>query len=90
MNRIRGRYQRGFALAQSDGVHQKLLHVGGERVEEQRAAHGQPDDDEHFARVFQQQRELTGLRGGGLVLERIGLDQIPAQIQRRRPRRSHR
>ncbi len=71
------------ALAQPDRVHQELLHVGGERVEEQGAAHGQTDDDQHFARMSQQQGHLTCFGASGFLLERIGLDQIPTQIQRR-------
>ena len=43
---------------------------------------GQAEDDQHFARVLQQQTELAGApAAGAMLLERFRLRQIAAQIQ---------
>ena len=45
---------------------EELLHVRREDVEEQRAAHRQPDDDQHLARVLQQKSQLRRRIAAGL------------------------
>ena len=84
----RRRDGRGVGLRQTDGVRQELLDVRREDVEVERAARGQADDDQHFARVLQQQPHFAGATAAGtMFLERLRLGQIASQIQAAERRR---